>query len=69
MDNQLEKILDKLRLIMEIIFEILIKNNVDDENRNKLKYTLFPINATLHSCNIFFSATPSLVQHDGKKTH
>ena len=38
MENQLEKLLDKSRLIMEIIFEILIKNNVDDENRNKLKY-------------------------------
>ena len=39
MENQLDKLLDKLRTIMEIIFEILIKNNVDDENRNKLKYT------------------------------
>ena len=40
MENQLEKLLDKLREIMEIIFKILIENNnnVDDENRNKLKY-------------------------------
>ena len=40
MENQLEKLLDKLRELMEIIFKILIENNenVDDENRNKLKY-------------------------------
>ena len=40
MENQLDKLLDKLREIMEIIFKILIENNdnVDDENRNKLKY-------------------------------
>ena len=38
MGNQLDKLLDKLRGIMEVIFQILIKNNVDDENRNKLKY-------------------------------
>ena len=39
MENQLEKFLDKLRKIMEIIFKILNdNNNVDDENRNKLKY-------------------------------
>ena len=38
MENQLEKILDKLREIMEMIFEILNKNNVYNENRNKLKY-------------------------------
>ena len=39
MENQLEKLLDKLREIMEIIFKMLIDNdNVDGENRNKLKY-------------------------------
>ena len=34
MENQL----DKLKTIMEIIFGILIQNNVNDDNRNKLKY-------------------------------
>ena len=39
MEDQLQKLLDKLREIMEIIFKILIDNdNIDDENRNKLKY-------------------------------
>ena len=38
MENQLDKLLDKLREIMEIIFQMLNKNNVNDENRNKLKY-------------------------------
>ena len=39
MDNQLEKLLDKLREIMEIIFNVLNNNdNINDENRNKLKY-------------------------------
>ena len=39
MENQLEKLLDKLREIMEMIFKILIdSDNINDENRNKLKY-------------------------------
>ena len=38
MNNQIENLLDKSREIMEMIFEILIKNNINDDNRNKLKY-------------------------------
>ena len=39
MVNQLQKIIDKLSEIVEIIFNIINNdNNIDDENRNKLKY-------------------------------
>ena len=38
MVNQLDKLLDKLREIIKMIFQILIKNNVNDDNRNTLKY-------------------------------
>ena len=39
MENQLKKLIDKLSEIIEIIFNILNNNdNINDENRNKLKY-------------------------------
>ena len=39
MENQLEKLLDKLKEIIEIIINIINNNeNIDVENKNKLKY-------------------------------
>ncbi len=41
MDNQLQKLINKLSEIVEIIFNVINNNeNIDVENKNKLKYTL-----------------------------
>ena len=41
MDNQLEKLINKLSEIIEIIINVINNNdNINVENKNKLKYTL-----------------------------